>query len=58
MNKTMKTNLITGSIVATLAAFGAVVHWKPAYGLIIGLSVGFVYAVDVIRKSIAKKLDE
>ena len=52
MTKQTKANWLTVGIVSVLSAFGAVCHWKPAYGLIIGLSVAFTLTTITIRSSL------
>ena len=52
MSKQTKANWLTVAIVTVLALFGLICHWKPAYGLIIGMSVAFTLTTIMIRSSI------
>lgn len=57
MTKQTKANWLTVGIVSVLSAFGAVCHWKPAYGLIIGISVAFTLTAQAIRASLLETLN-
>ena len=52
MSKQTKANWLTVAIVTVLALFGLICHWKPAYGLIIGMSVAFTLTTIAIRSSL------
>lgn len=45
MTPKSKARHVTAVIILTMGLFGAVCHWKPAYGLIIFLSVSFTCTV-------------
>ena len=52
MRKQTKANWLTVAIVTVLALFGLICHWRPAYGLIIGMSVAFTLTTLAIRSSL------
>ena len=52
MSKQTKANWLTVGIVTVFGLFGLICHWRPAYGLIIGMSVAFTLTTIAIRSSL------
>lgn len=48
MKPTGQARALTAAIILTFGLFGLVCHWKPAYGLIVFLSVSFTCATQFI----------
>ena len=56
MKPTIKARWLTAAIILTFGLFGAVCHWKPAYGLIVFLSVAFACATQFIYLTLKEHL--
>ena len=56
MKPTIKARWLTAAIIMTFGLFGLVCHWKPAYGLIVFLSVAFTCATQFIYLTLKEHL--
>ena len=56
MKPTIKARWLTAAIILTFGLFGLVCHWKPAYGLIVFLSVAFTCAAQFIYLTLKEHL--
>lgn len=54
MTPKSKARSITAIIIFTMGLFGAVCHWKPAYGLIIFLSTSFTCTVFWLYNALSR----
>ena len=56
MKPAIKARWLTAAIILTFGLFGLVCHWKPAYGLIVFLSVAFTCATQFIYLTLKEHL--
>ena len=56
MKPAIKARWLTAAIILTFGLFGLVCHWKPAYGLIVFLSVAFTCATQFIYLTLNEHL--
>ena len=56
MTAKYKARWLTAAIILTFGIFGLVCHWKPAYGLIVFLSVAFTCATQFIYITLKEHL--
>ena len=56
MKPAIKARWLTSAIILTFGLFGLVCHWKPAYGLIVFLSVAFTCATQFIYLTLKEHL--
>ena len=56
MKPTIKARWLTAAIILIFGLFGLVCHWKPAYGLIVFLSVAFTCATQFIYLTLKEHL--